>query len=246
GDSRRPLLVLLIAVGFVLLIACANLASLMLSRAASRQREMALRTALGASRFQIVRQLLTESMLLAALGGLIGLLLAVWSFEVLRKLIPPGMTLSTGLKPDGRMLLFVLAISVLTAIVFGLAPALQAARVDLNEALKQGSGRTTVGAGSRLRRAMVVFQVSLSLVLLIGAGLMIQTLFQLHNQYSVLDPEKVLTVRTSLPRDKYKEPPQRAIFYQQVLERVLGLPGVVSAGYTTSVPLSWKGGTSGF
>ncbi len=245
GDSRRPLLVLMVAVAFVLLIACANVASLMLSRAASRRREIAVRTALGASRFRIIRQILTESFLLAACGGVLGLVLASWSFEFLKTLIPAKMALSTSLQPESSMLLFALATSFLTAIVFGLVPAFQAARFDLNEALKQSGGRG-VTAGTKLRRAIVVFEVALSLVLLIGAGLMIQTLFRLHQQYSVLEPERILTLRTRLPREKYPEKRQRTAFYQQVLERVKHLPGVVAAGYTTSVPLAWKGGTSGF
>lgn len=246
GDSRRPLSMLLIAVGFVLLIACANLASLMLSRAASRRREIAVRTALGASRTRIVRQLLTESLLLGLSGGVIGLLLATWSFHFLKKLIPPGMSVSVTLAPDSRMFLFAISISILTAVVFGLAPALYAAHVDLNEALKQTSGRGAALGSNRLRRAMVVAEVGLSLVLLIGAGLLIQTLFHLLNQYSLLSPEQVLTMRTELPHEKYREPAQRSAFYQQVLERVQHLPGVVSAGFTTTVPLTWKGGTSGF
>ncbi len=246
GEARRPLLILLGAVGFVLLIACANIASLLLTRAANRRREIAVRSALGASRLRIVRQLLTESVLLASCGGLFGLLLAFWSLEFLQRLVPQGMTLSTILNLDVRMLLFSLLISILTGIFFGLVPALQASRVDLNEALKQSGGRAVSSVGSRLRGTIVIFEVALSLVLLIGAGLLIQTLFQLHHQYSVLEPEKVLTLRTVLPRSKYAEPSQRAAFYQQVLERVGNLPGVVSAGYSTSVPLSWKGGTSGF
>src|SRR6266498_4561721 len=179
GDSRRPLFVLLIAVAFVLLIACTNVASLMLSRAASRRREIAVRSALGASRLRIVRQMLTESVLLATCGGLLGLMLASWSFEFLEKLIPPGMALSTSLKRDAWMLLFAFSISILTAIVFGLTPALQAAQLDLNDALKQSGGRGAAAGGSALRRVMVVFEIALSLVLLIGAGLLIQTLFQL-------------------------------------------------------------------
>ncbi len=246
GDSRRPLMVLLIAVSFVLLIACANIANLMLSRAASRRREIAVRTALGASRLHIVRQLLTESLLLALAGGTIGLLLASWSFYFLQRLVPPAMTLSADLKPDIRMLLFAIGISVLTSIIFGLVPALQAAKFDLNEALKQSGGRGSVGGGSRLRQVLVVAEVALSFVLLIGAGLLIQTLFQLHNQYSVLEPEKILTLRTQLPRQSYGEPGKRTAFYQQVLQRVQRLPNVMSAGYSTSVPLSWKGGTNGF
>ncbi|MGH9908558.1 MAG: ABC transporter permease, partial [Pyrinomonadaceae bacterium] len=246
GDARRPLLMLLVAVAFVLLIACANIASLLLTRAANRRREIALRTALGASRLRIVRQLLTESVLLAAFGGLLGLVLAVWSLGFLQKLVPQAMSLSAIPKLDLRILLFTLLISLICGIVFGLAPALKAARIDLNEALKQSAGRGASSQGNKLRSSMVVFEVALSLVLLVGAGLLIQTLIQLHNQYSVLEPEQVLTLRTVLPRTKYAEPHQRAAFYQQVLERVETLPEVVSAGYTTSVPLSWKGGTSGF
>ncbi len=246
GDARRPLLTLLVAVGFVLLIACANVACLLMTRAANRRREIAVRTALGASRLRIVRQMLTESMLLASCGGLFGLLLAFWSFDFLQKLVPPGLTLSAILKLDARMLLFALLLSILTGIVFGLAPALQSARVDLNEALKQSGGRAASSLGGKVRSAMIVLQVALSLVLLVGAGLLIQTLLHLQSQYSVLNPEKVLTLRTVLPSSKYAEPSQRSNFYQRVLERVGKLPGVVSAGYTTAVPLSWKGGTSGF
>ena len=244
GDVRGSLLVLLVAVAFVLLIACANVAGLLLARAVSRRREIALRVALGANRLRVVRQLLTESLLLASMGGVIGSALAVWSFAFLQKLIPENMAASTSLKLDIRILLFALVVSIITGIVFGLAPALQAANADLNEALKQNSSRAT--STGRLRNAMIVFEVALSLVLLVGAGLLIQTLFQLFNQYSVLAPEKVLTLRTVLPLAKYKEPQQRTGFYQQVLKRVEHLPGVVSAGYSTTVPLSWKGGTSGF
>jgi predicted permease len=247
GDVRRPLLVLLVAVSFVLLIACGNIASLLLARAAGRQREIAVRTALGASRLRIVRQLLTESVLLASFGGLLGVALAAWSFGFLKKLIPEGLSLSANLALDGRILFFAVVISVFTGILFGLMPALQTARVDLNEALKQGGGRAASSLGrSHVRSLTVLFEVALSLVLLIGAGLLIQTLFQLFNQYSALQPEKVLTLRTELPLTKYKEPAKRAAFYEQVLERVQRLPGVVSAGYTTSVPLLWKGGSSGF
>jgi putative ABC transport system permease protein len=244
GDTRRPLSVLMVAVGFVLLIACANIAGLLLARATGRRREIAVRTALGASRSRIVRQLLTESLMLALVGGLLGSILAAWSFAFLQKLIPPSMMLSASLKLDTRILLFTLVISLATGIVFGLLPALQASRIDLNEALKQSGGRST--ATSKLHSTMIVFEVALSLVLLVGAGLLIQTLFQLFNQYSILKPESVLTLRTDLPRGKYKEPAKRDAFYKRVLEGVQHLPGVVSAGYTTSVPLSWKGGTSGF
>jgi len=246
GDARRPLMVLIVAVAFVLLIACANIASLLLARAAGRRREIAVRTALGASRTRIVRQLLTESLLLSTFGGISGLLLAIWSFSFFEKLIPDGMKQSTNLKLDGSILLFSLTASVVTGIVFGLIPALQSARVDLNESLKQSGGRSGSGTGMRLRSGMIVFEVSLSLVLLVGAVLLIQTLFQLFNQYSILAPEKVMTMRTVLPLTKYDDAGKRNAFYQNVLQRVEATPGVVSAGYSTSVPLAWKGGTSGF
>lgn len=247
GDVRRPLLVLLVSVGFVLLIACANIANLLLSRAASRRREIAVRTALGASRMRIVRQLLVESLLLATVGAVGGLLLASWSFAFLQRLIPDSLSLSTKLNLDLRVLGFTLLVALLTAVIFGLAPAFQASRVDLNEALKQGGGRTGLQAGgNRLRSAMVVTEVALALVLLVGAGLLIQTFLKLREQYSGLRPENVLTLRTVLSGSKYPEQPQRAAFYRQVLERVKSLPGVASAGYTTTVPLEWKGGTTGF
>ena len=243
GDVRGSLVVLLVAVAFVLLIACANVAGLLLARAVGRRREIALRVALGASRTRVVRQLLTESLLLSAAAGVIGSVLAYFSFAFLQKLIPAQMALLTSLKLDMRILLFTLLLSLITGIIFGLAPALQSAKVDLNNALKQ---RTRVPSSGRLRSALIVFEVALSIVLLVGAGLLIQTLFQLFNQYAVLQPEQVLTLRTVLPKTKYKEQPQRSAFYQQVLDRVEHVPGVVAAGYTTSVPLVWKGGTSGF
>ncbi len=247
GDVRRPLLVLLVAVGFVLLIACANIANLLLSRAASRSREIAVRTALGASRARIVRQLLVESLLLATAGGVCGLLLASLSFAFLQRLIPDGLAISTKLNLDVKVLGFTLLLALLTAVVFGLVPAFQASKIDLNGALKQGGGRTGLNVGgNRLRSFMVVTEVALALVLLVGAGLLIQTFLKLRDQYSGLRPEKVLTLRTVLPLSKYPEQSQRAAFYKQVLERVKSLPGVVSTGYATSIPLAWKGGTNGF
>jgi putative ABC transport system permease protein len=246
GDVRKPLLVLLVAVGFVLLIACANIANLLLSRAASRRREIAVRSALGAGRLRLMRQLLIESLLLAIAGSAGGLLLASWSFAFLERLIPDGLALSTKLSINFQVLAFTVLVTLLTAMVFGLVPAFQASNVDLNEALKQG-GRSGLNASTnRLRSAMVVAEVALALVLLVGAGLLIQTFLKLRDQYSGLQPESVLTMRTVLSQSKYPEHAQRVSFYRQVLDRVEALPGVVSAGYTTTVPLAIKGGTNGF
>jgi putative ABC transport system permease protein len=245
GKSRRPLIVLLVAVGLVLLIACANVANFLLSRATVRGKEIAVRAAVGASRRRIVRQLLTESVMLAGLGGGLGLVVAAFSFEFLKKLIPAGLFAST-LRIDLRVLGFALTVSLLTGIIFGLLPALQASRVDLNQALKQGGGREGLGvSGGRLRGALVITEIALALVLLVGAGLLIQTLSHLRGQFSILQPEKLLTVRTVL-QGKYQEPAKRWAFYDDVLARTRALPGVVSAAYTTSVPLQWKGGANDF
>jgi putative ABC transport system permease protein len=247
GDVRRPLLVLSVAVAFVLLIACANIANLLLSRAASRKREMAVRAALGASRLRLLRQLLIEGLLLSAVGAICGLVLAWWSFAFLNNLIPEGLIGSTRLSLDPQVLFFTFLITLFTTVVFALAPAFQTSNIDLNTALKQGGGRTGLNAGgNRLRSAMVVSEIALALVLLVGAGLLIQTFLKLREQYSGLAPGNVLTLRTVLPGNKYPDTPQRSIFYKQTLERIKALPGVVSAGYTTSIPLAWKGGTSGF
>ena len=246
GETRRPLILLLVAVGFVLLIACANLANLLLSRAMGRSKEIAVRTALGARRSQLVRQLLTESIVLSSAGGIAGIVVALWSFAFLRQLIPPALTLVAELRIDPAVLAFTFGLSVLTGVLFGLVPAIQASRTDLNEALKQGGGRTTLSAGNRrLQSAMVIGEVALAMVLLVGAGLLIQTFTRLRGQYSGMRAENVLTLRTTLPEKKYEDPSRRAAFYEQVLERAGALPGVVAAGYTTSVPLEWKGGTNG-
>jgi predicted permease len=254
GKVRRPLLILLVAVSFVLLIACANIAGLMLSRAAARRKEIAVRTALGASRSRIIRQLLTESILLATAGGTLGLLVALWSFTLLKQLIPEGMTASVSLRIDLPVLGYAMLVSLLVGIAFGVAPALQASKIDLNEALKQGNSFKGFGAGGhRLRGAFVIAEVALVVVLLIGAALMIRTVYNLRSQYTVFQPGRLLTLRTILADSKFRdlqtyqtrEHARRVAFYDQVLERVSALSGVVSAGYTTSVPLQWKGGANG-
>lgn len=246
GDTRGTLIVLLVAVGLVLLIACGNVANLLLSRVAERRKEIAVRLALGATRRRIFRQLLVESMLLAGAGGAVGLLLSRWSFALLRQLIPNALLLSTNLEIDVRVLGYTLLLSLVTGVIFGLVPAVQASRADLNEALKEGGGRSGLGTAGRLRSGMVVAEVSFALVLLIGAGLLIQTVYKLLRQYSMMQPESVLTLRTGLSRSKYNTHQERVGFYTQVLDRVNRLQGVTHAGYTTTVPLEWKGGTSGF
>ncbi|HEY0169823.1 MAG TPA: ABC transporter permease [Pyrinomonadaceae bacterium] len=245
GGSRASLLMLLAAVALVLLIACANVAGVLLSRAAARRREMAVRAALGASRWRIVRQLLAESVLLGGAGGAAGLLLAMWAFTFLGQLVPAGMREMAEPRLDLSVLFFTLAVSLLAGVAFGLAPALQASKTDLGESLKQAGGRGGAGAGKSLRGAFVVLQVALSLVLLVGAGLLFQTLQRMRGQYTELRPESVLTARTQLAENRYGEPARRAAFYDGVLGRVRALPGVVAAGYTTAVPLTRKGGANG-
>ncbi len=254
GTLQRPLMMLIVGAALVLLIACANIASLQLSRATGRSREIAVRAALGASRARILRQLLVESMLLGCVGGALGLLIAGWSFAVLKQLIPPAMALSTNLKLDLPVLVFAFLVSCLTGVLFGLAPAIQASKIDLNEMLKQGGSRTATGGGNRLRAAFVVSEVAIALVLLVGAGLMIQTVYHMVDQYSFFQSEQLLTLRTIQPDSNFRDikdyaskgHPKRVAFYDDVLSRVNALPGVLAVGYTTSVPLAWKGGANGF
>ena len=245
GNVRTPLLLLLAAVALVLLIACANVAGVLLSRAAARRREIAVRAALGASRLRIVRQLMTESALLSAAGGLLGTVLALWTFAFLQQLVPAGLRVIAEPRLDSTVLGFTLLVSLVASVAFGLAPALQASKTDLNEALKQAGGRGGAGSGRRLRGAFVVAEVALALVLLVGAGLVVRTLHNLRGQYAGLKPESVLTLRTQLADNRYREQARRVAFYDGVLERVKSLPGVVAAGYTTAVPLMRKGGANG-
>ncbi len=248
--SKPYIIVLLGAVGFVLLIACANVANLLLVRASSRQRELAVRTALGASRWRLIRQLLTESLLLALIGGMAGLLFSVWGIDFIAKGMPPTFTkYIPGWKHmgiDATVLGFTLAASVLTGIVFGIVPALQATRTNLNESLKEGGQKGASGGARRnlMRSMLVVSEVALSLVLLAGAGLMVRSFYEMLKADLGLKPEGVLTVEMSLPRAAYPEKAQNVSFYEQLISRVRALPGVASAAAINNVPMSRDGNLS--
>src|SRR5437763_230648 len=238
GDFRTSLLVLLGAVGFVLLIACANVANLLLARAASRSKEMAIRTALGAGRVRIIRQLLTESLLLALAGGGLGLLLAVWGVDALIRLSPASVPRLEETSLDARVLLFTLAVSFATGVIFGLAPALQASRPDLAGSLKEG-GRTGTagGARNRVRGALVVAEVALSLVLLVGAGLLVRSFVRLVHTDPGYSPERVLALRVALNTAQFADEDSRAAFYSRAVESVRALDGVASVSVTRLLPL---------
>jgi putative ABC transport system permease protein len=237
-DVKPVLYTLLGAVGCVLLIACANLANLLLARATARHREISIRAALGASRARLVRQLLTESVVLSLCGGAAGLLLARWGLDALLALAPTSLPRVTEIRLDSGVLVFSLALSVLTGLVFGIAPAWLAARADVNEALKQGSrGSTEGGARGRLRSALVVLEVTFALMLLGGAGLLARSFMQLAQVDPGFNPANATLLRLSLPQKKYALPEQQNAFADALLDRVRALPGVQFAGITHSMPL---------
>jgi putative ABC transport system permease protein len=239
GDIQRTLLILLCAVGFVLLIACANVANLSLARGAARRKETAIRVALGASRFRLIRQHLTESILLALLGGGLGVLAAYWSLNLLINSLPDKLPRANEIGLDGRVLSVACLVSILTGILFGLAPAVQGSKPVLNETLKEGCGKATGSAGnSRLRGLLVIAEVALSLVLLVGAGLLMKSFWHLRQVNPGFDYENALALRLSLPNYKYPENRQQVAFYQQALSRLKTLPGVTSVAASTLLPLS--------
>ncbi len=240
GEIDLALYVLLGAVGFVLLIACANVANLLLSRAAVRQKEIAIRTAVGASRLRVIRQLLTESALLSLMGGLLGVLIAVCAVEALRRLGPANIPRLNEINVDGRVMAFTFLISLLTGIVFGLAPALRTSRVDLNETLKEG-GRSAGAFGRShhlTRKLLVVAEVALSLIVLICAGLLIRSYQRIVNAHPGFDSSNVQAMRLSLPAGKYATPESIVAFFRQAGEKLKQLPGVESVGASYSLPMS--------
>ena len=246
GDVRPAILMLVGAVCFVLLIACANVANLLLSRATGRRRELAMRLALGATRGRVIQQMLTESILLSLFAGAVGLLLSVWGTKFLATLIPAGIAPMTGNGVDARVLLFTFVISLSTGILFGIIPASRVSQLHLTYSLKQGGGQSGVGSGGhRLRDALVVCEVALAIVLLAGAALLIRSLQNLYDLDPGFRADRVLVMRTPLPRQKYEAFAPRVAFYDQVLAKVETIPGVVSAGYTTWVPLTNYGGATG-
>jgi putative ABC transport system permease protein len=238
-DVKPVLYTLLGAVGCVLLIACANLANLLLARATARSREISIRAALGAGRGRLIRQLLTESVVLAVCGGVAGVILARWGLDALLSLAPTSLPRISEIHLNFGVLLFSLALSVVTGLLFGIAPALLAARADVNEALKQGTrGSTEGGARGRLRSALVVIEVTFALVLLGGAGLLARSFMQLTHVDPGFVPENATLLRLSLPQKKYPEKDQQIAFANALLERVKNLPGVQATGITHSMPLA--------
>ena len=237
GGSRTLLLLLLGAVGFLLLIACANVGNLMLSRAAGRQKEMAIRLTLGSGRLRLVRQLLVESVLVSLVGGVLGIIVAVWGTSLLVAAAPADLPLASGISADGRVLAFAVLVSIATGLLFGLAPALTAARSDVNDTLKEGTrGSTADGSHARIRAAFVVSQVAMALVLVIGAGLLIRSFVRVRESDPGFRPVNVLTVEVTLPSAQYNSE-QVNTFFEKVLSKASSLPGVQSAGAASDLPL---------
>jgi putative ABC transport system permease protein len=238
GDYQTALALLFGIVGMVLAVACANVANLLLARASTRQRELAVRAALGASRIRLFRQWLTESLLLGALGGAGGLLLARWGLDLVLAAIPIEFPFWMRFNLDGRVVGFTVGVSLLTSLVFGAAPALLASRIELNETLKEGGRNNASATRHGLRGALVVVEVALSLVLLIGAGLMMLSFLRLQSVHPGFNPEGVLTAQVGISDVRYDTPEKRRLFFQQLRDRVAALPGVAAVGAASHLPLS--------
>jgi putative ABC transport system permease protein len=251
NEQLRPaLLVLLAAVGFVLLIACANVANLSLARSTTRHKELAIRAALGASRLRMIRQMLTESVLLSMMGGVCGILLAMWGLDLVIASVPREYALYfhgwNQIKLDERVLGFTILVSVATGLLFGIVPALQATKTDLNESLKEGGRGSAIHVRRHFRNGLVVAEVALALVLLVGAGLMIKSFARLLDVQPGFDPHNVITMGLALPEARYAKPEQWADFYKQLLERLRAQPGVESASVINYLPMGGSGGTTTF
>src|SRR5215213_985270 len=242
GDLRMPMLILFGAVGLVLLIACANVANLLLAQATTRRKEIAIRIALGARRWTIVRQMLVESLLLACGGGLLGVLGAFWGVQALAKLLPESLSKLQGVTIDARVLLFTLGVSVLTAVVFGGVPALLASRMTpgatLSDVARDMAGGTS---GRHVRRVLVISEVALAVVLLVSAGLLIRSFQLLRQVQPGFNPENALTMRMVLPFPKYAKKEARTAFYDEMLRQVNEVPGIEVARMITFLPLSFHG-----
>ena len=237
-DYRTALFVMLGAVGLVLLIACANVANLLLARAAARQKEVAIRMALGASRRRIAGQLLTESVLLSLAGGVVGLLLASWGLELLAAYGPADVPRLRDISLDRYVLLFTFSVATLTGILFGLAPALHASKPDPGNMLKEGGRGLTHSASNRMRSALIVSEVALSLMLLVGAGLLINSFWRLLQTDAGFDPKGVLALDIPLSRTTYSKPEQRSAAFEQLIARMKTVPGVRDVSVVSNVPLT--------
>jgi putative ABC transport system permease protein len=247
GPLKARMLALLVAVGFVLLIACANVANLLLARSATREKEIAIRASLGAGRWRVARQLLSESLLLAAIGGAAGLLLACWLVDLLTSFSPQGTPRLDEIGVDGRALGYALSVTILTGLLFGAAPVWQLFKADLNQSLRDGGkGSQVARSGRRALSALVVAETALALALLAGAGLLVKSFIRLQRVDPGFNPRNTLTAVVNLPQAAYPERNQIAPFYSQLIERVSALPGAQSVAVVSSLPLAGSNSDTGF